>query len=684
MIIKKYFGLVLLMMAPTLFAAEAFISGKVTNAEGGDPEAGVWVIAETESLPTDYRKIVVTDSDGRFLLPELPQADYFVWVRGYGLADSAKTSAKVGDEVSIKVNTAKDAVEAAAIYPANYWLSMVVPPSSEALKEAENSYPTRNVWLDQFTLNCQACHQMGGPETRFPLREFYDHGLKKAGTMNDMGKQLNRDLLLDTLGDWGKRIHAGSVPTQTPPRPEGIERNLVITQWEYGDNYTYSHDVISTDKRNPHVNANGIVYGLDLGNDYLIKLDPNKHSWEQVKLPGWQEGEGKPWCEQTFVPLSGGEPVPSGPEMLGCPEPGTYTPHKDAYQNPVNPHNPMMDSTGRVWMTMQIRRQWGEDLPEFCKRDPVIADNLHHRQLGYYDPETKKVVQVDTCFGTHHLQFDDNDVLWVNGDPMVVGWLDTKKYDPDKPETLEKAMGWSESKIDTDGDGVADKLIYGFRYSIIPNPVDDDVWLGLPPGGLFPDYAQPGYLMRYDPQTDVHEAYQPPSPGYGPRGIDVDSKGKIWTALGGSGHLARFDRSRCKQTWGSGDQCPEGWTLWETPGPRFSVSGVDEPSSTDKHYYIWVDQFDTLGMGTDTVIVNGTNSDSLIAFQPDTETFTVIRVPYPLRTYTRGVDGRIDNKKAGWKGRGLWFTNGLDPIFMSEIPKTYVGHVQLRPNPLAH
>ena len=101
------------------------------------------------------------------------------------------------------------------------------------------------------------------------------------------------------------------------------------------------------------------------------------------------------------------------------------------------------------------------------------------------------------------------------------------------------------------------------------------------------------------------------------------------------------------------------------------------------HYYLWVDQFNTLGLGKDIVIVNGTGSDSLIAFDPNTELFTIIRIPYPLNTYTRGLDGRIDDPTAGWKGRGLWFTNGLDPIMHSEVPQSYVGKVQLRPNPLA-
>jgi hypothetical protein len=152
--------------------------------------------------------------------------------------------------------------------------------------------------------------------------------------------------------------------------------------------------------------------------------------------------------------------------------------------------------------------------------------------------------------------------------------------------------------------------------------------------------------------------------------------------MAGSGHLARFDRSACKQNWGPGDQCPEGWTLWQTPGPN--LKGIESSGSADFHYYTWVDQFDTLGMGRDTVFINGTNSDSLIAFRPDTEEFTVIRIPYPMVAFTRGVDGRIDDSAGGWKGRGLWFTNGLDPIMYSEVPRTYVGHVQLRPSPLDH
>src|SRR5580698_134097 len=76
------------------------IGGVVTSSKG--PEAGVWVIAQTKDLSTPYTKIVVTDDQGRYVVPDLPQANYTVWVRGYGLADSKPQSAALGKETDLK------------------------------------------------------------------------------------------------------------------------------------------------------------------------------------------------------------------------------------------------------------------------------------------------------------------------------------------------------------------------------------------------------------------------------------------------------------------------------------------------------------------------------------------------------------------------------------------------------
>ena len=644
-----------------------FVEGRVVSAEE-QPEAGVWVIAETDELPTPYRKIVVTDDQGRFVVPDLPPAAYQLWVRGYGLLDSERVAAKRGASIELRTKRAPSAQQAAAVYPANYWFSLFEPPEKST------------AFVSQMKLGCELCHQIGSLTTRVRTRALYDLGFRKATYMNAVADHLGRERLLDALSDWSGRINSGATPP-APPRPQGVERNFVITQWGWGDEFTYAHDEIATDKRDPTRNAGGPIYGVDIGNDRFLILDPKRHETRMLPVPTLG-GFDIPWCEQTYLPLAGGEPLPYGFGSLGCPvEPG-ITGFTGKYHNPANPHNPMLDADGKVWLTTQVRREWGEDLPEFCRQDKQLADQYHHRQLGYFDPQTQTFELIDTCYGTHHLQFDDKGVLWTSGDSYVIGWFDPAKYDPEQPDSLAHAQGWSQVVVDSDGDGKSETPIVGFHYGVIPNPSDGSVWTAHPGAEFGAPFDFPGLLMRYDPATDRHEVYRPPAPGAGPRGVDVDRDGNLWTSLGGSGHLARFDRRRCKQTWGLGEQCPEGWTLWRSPGPNLAGMPEDQ-GSADFHYYVWVDQFDTLGMGRDVVVMNGTGSDSLLAFDPRDESFTVIRVPYPLNTYTRGLDGRIDDPDAGWKGRGLWFNNGLDPMIHSELGQSYVGWIQLRPDPLA-
>src|SRR6185436_2915240 len=90
------------------------IGGVVTGAKG--PEAGVWVIAETRDLPTKYVKIVVTDDQGRYVLPDLPKGNYDIWVRGYGLVDSPKTKSAPGKTVNLKSVEAPNRAAAAQYY----------------------------------------------------------------------------------------------------------------------------------------------------------------------------------------------------------------------------------------------------------------------------------------------------------------------------------------------------------------------------------------------------------------------------------------------------------------------------------------------------------------------------------------------------------------------------------------
>ena len=110
-----------------------FISGSVSSGHGA--EVGVWVIAETDDLATHFTKIVVTDEQGRFVLPELPEALFKVWVRGYGLVDSEPVQLRTGaEDVELRAFVASDPALAAQVYPANYWYSLLEVPS-------ENEFP---------------------------------------------------------------------------------------------------------------------------------------------------------------------------------------------------------------------------------------------------------------------------------------------------------------------------------------------------------------------------------------------------------------------------------------------------------------------------------------------------------------------------------------------------------------
>ncbi len=164
-----------------------------------------------------------------------------------------------------------------------------------------------------------------------------------------------------------------------------------------------------------------------------------------------------------------------------------------------------------------------------------------------------------------------------------------------------------------------------------------------------------------------------------------DRNGVYWSALA-SGHLASFDRRKCKGPLNgptaTGPHCPEGWTLYAEPLPQFK--GMTDPGSVEGSYYTWVDQFDTLGLGANVPINTGNASEALLALKDGK--WVVLRVPYPLGFYTKWMDGRIDDPKGGWKGRGLWATVSTRAPFHMEGGKgtmSKVLKVQVRPDPLA-
>jgi hypothetical protein len=413
-------------------------------------------------------------------------------------------------------------------------------------------------------------------------------------------------------------------------------------------------------------------------------------------------------------------------------QPSAFWGEEIVLNGPANVHNPMMDQDGQVWLTSRIRPS--SNNPEWCREGSsnpyaeYFPLNSSGRQVSVYHPQTEDFTLVDTCFATHHLQFgeDADNTLYLSGDVRVVGWIKTtplldgprgpvvEQIRDQAPARLalreEEAQGWCPTVIDTNGDGRItrpwnsgngprdpgrDTQLTGFAYGVIVNPVDNSIWVART-GGV------PGRLIRLElgddpPATCAAEVYEPPfeNPavpeedwGYSPRGIDITRDGIVWTALSGSSHLASFDRSKCAVLNGpeaTGQHCPEGWTLYPAPGPQ--MKNVDNSRSADFHYYNWVDQFNTLGLGENVPIANGTTSDALLALNPDSGEWVRLRVPYPLGFYSRGLDGRIDDPDAGWKGRGVWADFGTNIPWHLEGGAGTTSKIvkfQIRPDPLAY
>ncbi|MEE4111140.1 MAG: hypothetical protein V2I24_17440 [Halieaceae bacterium] len=685
--------------------ADNDVRGTVTGPEGA--EAGVWVIAETRDLGTRYAKIVVTDDQGRYLIPDLPEATYDVWVRGYGLVDSEKVQVTPGSRLELTAMPAPSEAAAAQYYPAGYWFSLLEVPSRSDFPgtgpEGNGFSPGIKHQADfirQITSGaCLSCHQLGNEATRtFPAMYSGYESSTDAWTRRIQSGQAGGFMVRSMAGlgiegtirmfaDWTDRIAAGELPP-APTRPQGLERNVVITQWDWADPTAYLHDLVSSDRRDPTVNGYGKIYGaLEASADYLPVLDPVNHTVDRVPLTMMDPEAG---------PVSGA-PLAESP----------YWGDEAIWDSRANVHNPMLDEQGRVWITARVR---GRANPEWCRsgsdHPSARAFPLQEsgRQLGLYDPASGEYTHIDTCFGTHHLMFaeDADNTLWTSGGGPVIGWLNAKKF----LETgdAEASQGWTPFILDTNGNGVRDaayvepgdvvdpakdkRISPGSYYAVAP-AADGSVW-----GSIL---GYPGAVIRLAPgsnpvETALIEYYELPVDengdaveGFSPRGMDIDRNGVAWVALA-SGHMASFDRRKCKGPLNGpealGQHCPEGWSFFTEPLPQFK--NLDRSGSSEGSYYTWVDQFNVLGLGENTPINTGNQSGALLVLT-DGE-WVRLRVPYPLGFYTKWMDGRIDDPDAGWKGRGIWASfSGRAPFHMETGKGTtgQVFHFQMRPDPLS-
>jgi len=692
------------------------IGGVVTSSNGR--EAGVWVIAETNDFQTRFRKIVVTDDQGRYLIPQLPKANYKIWVRGYGLVDSKPVDAAPGKTLALTATVAPSPHDAAQYYPPNYWLALLqIPPKSAfPMIIPGQTIQTQADYYFGLKRRCEVCHQMGNKATREIEPEIGSFKTVKEAWQRKLelgqgGRELHGP---DPLGlenptamglwaDWADRIAKGELPP-APPRPQGIERNLVLTTWDFANRTAFPHDVISTNRWKPMDNAKGRLYIVDWSAGAIDVVDPVENAEYMASVPLRNEEWRRilPSFEPD-VPVKYPSPY-WGKEL-------TQVRHDNMNAGPG-----MMDSKGRVWFNIQTR----PDVPSFCLEGSknrfaqyypmkqVTLDRLRNQAAGvaYFDRKSEKFTTMDICFGASHVAFghDKDETLYFAARGVQgVGWINTRVWD--ETHDAEKSQGWCPAVLDYNGDGrigpftkpdeapdpKLDRMVSDAAtgYTIVVSPVDSSVW--------YQDNDVPGKIVRVDigknpPQSCMAEAYEPPfdprnpskQVSFGTEGIDIDSKGLVWVGLY-SGQLASFDRAKCRVKNGpaaTGQHCPEGWAIYTVPGPKFKGTDVD----SDFFYNDWVDRENSLGLGNDVPVLNGTGSDSLIAYEPSAKKWVTLRVPYPMGFYTRSLDGRIDDPDGGWKGRGVWSAVASRVVWHTEGgwgTRPYVAHFQMRPDPLA-
>jgi hypothetical protein len=543
---------------------------------------------------------------------------------------------------------------------------------------------------------CTACHQLGNKATReIPkaLGTFEDSTAawdrriqsgQAGASMSARFTQVGRARALGMYADWTDRIARGEMPAAAPPRPQGRERNIVITMWDYGTPKTYLHDEIPSDKRNPTVNANGPIYGAtEESTQFLPVVNPAQNSATEVKLQ----------VRDPKTPSAADQP----PTM-----PSPYWGDEAIWNTQSNSHSFAMDQRRECgWLPASVRPKRRPSVgkaPAILQR---LLQSVEQPQVQMWDPKTKQMTTIDTCFGTHHLNFDNSDKLWFTGSGQQIAWFDTKVYDATKDEA--KAQGWSAFVLDTNGNGkrdayvgindpidpTKDKRIAGGFYGVAPSPLDGSVW-----GSVL---GMPGSVIRVVPGPDpattaLSEIYEVPwnNPkasvqGFAPRGMDVDSNGVVWTVLS-SGQLASFDRRKCKGPLNgptaTGQHCAEGWSLYALPGPNYK--GATDTASADSAYYNFVDRFDMLGLGKDVPLATGNESEAMLALVDGK--FMTFRIPYPMGFYGKGFDGRIDNPNAGWKGKGVYTTYATRAPFHMEGGKGTTSKIikfQVRPDPLS-
>ena len=676
------------------------IGGVVTGPNG--PEAGVWVIAETRDLPVRYIKSVVTDDRGRFVVPDLPTANYQVWARGYGLVDSAKATAKPGQRLGITAVVAPNEAAAAHYYPAIYWYSMLKIPAADQFG-GKSSIParlTQTNWISSMkNTGCIGCHQLGQESTRtIPACARHvrvvgaeawrrrvqsgQSGQQMLGQLTNLGDTSVRQLRrLDRSHRQGRaavrqaaaaagrraqhRRHAARLDEReaVPARPDRqrsplpdrqrLRAALRIARVQLG----HAADSRSGEERGDDVHGAGAR---------------SQHAAQP--RPGPRRGARRAAAVAVLGQRAHLGNARQQPQL-------DVRPRRAALAGGVGPRR-------RESGVLQggLGSSVGQGVPDGARRPPPRGarsedEEVHVRRHLLLDaPSAVRLRRqrhaLDERRRSGRRLAQHEDVRPDRRRREVAGMDGARARHQRQRQARRLHRARSAARPD---EGHAHQLAV-LRRDAEPGRRFD---LGI--DARRPRRGRPAGArarIRRRPRWPRSTACRCPASAR----AAPTSTARAWcgcrsAAATSAASIAASARRPLNGPKATGDHCPEGWSFHQYPGPGFK--GIGE-NSAESSYYSWVDQHNTFGLGNDVPMSTGNLNDGLIAFANGR--MVVLRVPYPMGFYAKGFDGRIDDPKAGWKGRGLWAANGDRTPWLIEGgkgTKPLAAHFQLRPDPLA-
>ena len=690
------------------------LGGVVTGPNG--PEAGVWVIAETTDLPTKFAKMVVTDDQGRYVLPELPKANYEVWVRGYGLVDSPKVDSRARqDPQSAPPCPRPTRRRRREYYPAIYWFSMLQDAGQERIPRHRRAAAT--------AFRPRSAARRSGSTASRPTAAS---AAISSATRRRARSRRSSAQFDSSYSAWVRRIQSGQA-SETMARTIGrldTQRALKLFRgldrphrrrrvaqgrsrsgrrassatsssrvWDWGSPKMYLHDEIATDRRNPTVNANGPIYGSpEWSTDHVPVLDPVK-----------QHAPATSRCRCAIRRRR-------RRSTIRCSRASPYWGDETIWDSQTSPHNPMFDDKGRVWFTARIHG------PHAVGVLPARARTIRRPSCSRSSAPARQLVDVrsedaEVHAGRHLLQHPPPAVRCE--EPAVGierrrrqrqrrrGRLARSSTSSTRPATSRRRRAGRRSSSTPTATASATKAMSEPNQPVDPTK-DKRVVAGF--YGIAPS---PGRRQRSGARCSASPARSCASiratiPGDRARRKSTRCRcpairraawtstrnGVVWVPLA-SGHMAQL---RSPQVQGPA-QRPDR-DRQALPGRLDALSAARaairrrsarrRPAAPESSYYTWVDQHDTFGLGKDVPIATGNNSDSLHVLVDGK--FIQLRVPYPMGFFAKGSTAAstipTPAGRAAACGRPT-ATARRSIIEGGKGTKPKVVKFQLRPDPLA-